>query len=1262
MTEKKKNIIRIGIFFIVALISIIFIVFANINYDYGNWDYVDDEIYDCNTISYVKVGDKIPFIHTNKDLGIMDDNKDVQYVKSQIIYCLSDESLNEKSAEIGNRVYIDDNGDIVTNEAGVYKLSYVFSAKRSTQLFSIITIKRYIFNSIICIYEGDNNKLEPLPEQINNMKIDGNYILDKDMTWETTGKEYLDMPVFKGTILNPNGYTLTWKIKGDKKGNTPQSLIYENKGYIDGLNLKIETVENFKLTDDFYCLYKYNTGVIKNCKIEGKISMDDKNIWNEELSFYPISNTGFCYDNEVKMTVYGNEKIYSYIDNDGGYSREQKKSWQSVNNKVFIDAWWEDGNVKAQRREIPRSNKEGITCEHLAFGKVDNASKKQVILNVPINMYSVGKKYYLTNDAHVYKNSPLDVITYFGENAILYTDGKTQKDEIEIKYWLVNGEKKDNLNDIVVLDDLIIEPVIKYKETLVEIGNGTGKIHSVEDILYLGDYDYKEPSICFSDIGNVLRDPRNIIPKEIIIASNVGINNEFVDDTSLYFILDYLQNGGKLTIESGNKYLSWINEKFLCSADGRSLLYYFNDKDEKEVVLHSQFEEIKYKNTFFGGENFISLDFSNVSSIDPAIGEYLPNLKNIIVGKNIKDSKVDVNSLFSGMTALENIEISIENAYLKEKDGFVWSLSSEEYPLLFAMPNIEGEVKIPEGVKSNPYMCFSGRDITIITFPSSFGIFYEKGLEGIDNLEKIVFGASPIVKFEGKAIEFSNLKEIEFSNETTSVEFSNESFSLSKVQTIKLPLNLNEVKFTPYCEKYVISNESPYYKTVDGVVYSKNGEILTCYPKYKKEDKYIVLDETKAIGENAFLYSDLKEIVLPNSCYEIYYSAFIYAKVEKIEFKTNNEIQIGEMAFFSCENLLEIIVSENSSLSVGRSSFYGCKELNNFPFDKTIYIDRMAFMRTGIEYLEVGNSLEYVGFEAFAQSQIKEVVYKNNDIKNIEFNTFANTPLESVDLGCVTNIGNNAFINTVNLKLIDLSNVTTIGERAFEGSGITEARGENVVKIADSFKDCENLKQVDFPKVASLMREAFKNSGIVNVNMPNLKTIGEQCFENCKDLETIVFGDNVKIKDSAFLNCEKLKTIDGKIENVETHAFKNCKSLTEITINGSVEKDCYEVFSGCENLLTVRIIGVIIDLSEKFFNGCLSLEKVYITQREKLEGYISPTTFGADCKAEVYLTVYETFTWKGKIPDNMTVYVPVEGIEIFKTEWLYSDEQIKEMP
>ena len=110
-----------------------------------------------------------------------------------------------------------------------------------------------------------------------------------------------------------------------------------------------------------------------------------------------------------------------------------------------------------------------------------------------------------------------------------------------------------------------------------------------------------------------------------------------------------------------------------------------------------------------------------------------------------------------------------------------------------------------------------------------------------------------------------------------------------------------------------VSEKNTVYKSIDGNVYSKRGEIFILYAPGKKATSFTIPDSVTSIGVLAFSNcSSLTSIVIPDSV-----------------------TSIGEDAFCDCDSLTSIVIPD-SVTSIGSYAFCGCSSLTEITFNGTV--------------------------------------------------------------------------------------------------------------------------------------------------------------------------------------------------------------------------------------------------------------------------------------------------------------------------------------
>lgn len=122
-----------------------------------------------------------------------------------------------------------------------------------------------------------------------------------------------------------------------------------------------------------------------------------------------------------------------------------------------------------------------------------------------------------------------------------------------------------------------------------------------------------------------------------------------------------------------------------------------------------------------------------------------------------------------------------------------------------------------------------------------------------------------------------------------------------------------------------VGNDNAKYRSIDGVLYSKDGTELLEYPNGKLGENYDIENGVKIIGHNAFCYSRLKSITIPSSVESIEENGFYDCTNLRSVVIPNSVTSIGKNAFAYCSNLISVVVP-SSVTSISNDSFTGCSD------------------------------------------------------------------------------------------------------------------------------------------------------------------------------------------------------------------------------------------------------------------------------------------------------------------------------------------------
>lgn len=320
----------------------------------------------------------------------------------------------------------------------------------------------------------------------------------------------------------------------------------------------------------------------------------------------------------------------------------------------------------------------------------------------------------------------------------------------------------------------------------------------------------------------------------------------------------------------------------------------------------------------------------------------------------------------------------------------------------------------------------------------------------------------------------------------------------------------------PELTKITVDTRNPYYRSVNGVLYSKDMTKLYSYPSGKLNSVYVMPSTVDAFY-NAF------------GGYYIYPITVLGFKVD----------------FFDEKNIIG-----NSSLFGKKKDEQNDSSLNAYKFasnlktvvisDKVSEIVDIAFYNTGIESVFIPKSVTTIGKKAFWHcTELTTVGFdRNSSFTSLPTECFKDcTSLKNVTFGRIKYLESLVFGNCSALERIDLTNVLSIESTAFDG--------------------CTNLTDVVYG----------------NSETEEKATVSAQAFDNMESLETVMLGSSVeKVEAKAFANCANLQTayISDEVTDISDTAFSGCDNLTIVCPT----EECYAYSYAAANNIPVTTLQV----------------------------------------------------------------------------------------
>ena len=340
----------------------------------------------------------------------------------------------------------------------------------------------------------------------------------------------------------------------------------------------------------------------------------------------------------------------------------------------------------------------------------------------------------------------------------------------------------------------------------------------------------------------------------------------------------------------------------------------------------------------------------------------------------------------------------------------------------------------------------------------------------------------------------------------------------NNLREINIPESVSDIKSIPVVqcpsvEKINVSEKNNYYRSVDGVLFSKDMSLLIYYPSNKAGDSYKVPDEVKEFPEDVncgvFNYNQNLKSITINASVNLFTDYFV------------------PLSQFDYASKLEAIYvdSKNPYLTSDNGILYSK--------DKTILVSYPAnYSQT--KYVMPDNVCE-MSFNAF---------YGAKNLKEIQLSEKLGVSTYSVQyfLGCEK-------LESINVPESNNDFYTVDGvlfrKRDFDGLD-----NPSLISYPQNKKD----SKYEVPKtIKSIERSAFEgNTNLSTVIIPdNVEEINYSAFMDCTSLSKVVLPSNLKeIAYYTFSNCSSLTDIDipASITTVGACAFLNCSSLKNVTI------------------------------------------------------------------------------------------------------------------
>lgn len=287
-------------------------------------------------------------------------------------------------------------------------------------------------------------------------------------------------------------------------------------------------------------------------------------------------------------------------------------------------------------------------------------------------------------------------------------------------------------------------------------------------------------------------------------------------------------------------------------------------------------------------------------------------------------------------------------------------------------------------------------------------------------------------------------------------------------------------------QQILVAAGNPNFKSIDGVLFSKDGTILYQYPAARAGESYTIPEGVTSLGVMAFSNcANLQSVTCSTTMTAFGPAAFIESSLTSITIPATIE-RVDERAFQSCAALANVTFEEGVKV-IGPSAFSGCSALTSIAFPTTLErLEQYAFAYSGLTSVAIRQNTKEVGAYAF---------YYCSDLSSVIIDSSSTT------------IGEDAFAETKWMGdqpdgPVYLANhlISFKGEMDYD---YTLEVAEGTVAVVDgaipynwTYKYDEKLVAVTLPSSLQYIGErAFSNSKISEVTIPdNVTYVGTGAF------------------------------------------------------------------------------------------------------------------------------------------------------------------------
>lgn len=446
-------------------------------------------------------------------------------------------------------------------------------------------------------------------------------------------------------------------------------------------------------------------------------------------------------------------------------------------------------------------------------------------------------------------------------------------------------------------------------------------------------------------------------------------------------------------------------------------------------------------------------------------------------------------------------------------------------------------------------------------------------------------------------------------------------FMNCKIASLTIPKKVKQLDAIPFLyanikEMKVQKKNKHFTVSKEGILFSKNREVLLYYPRNCKMKKYEVPKSVTKIGEMAFYGNDsLENVVFTKKIRTIGNGAFAYChclKKTNIQITKVKQIQdyngktYGLQRFFGIwyrEEKLGPFLDSYDALIPNMCGYYD-HDLNIWTYtDNMNYFG--TFQGSVLSSFVMPNTVKYMGKQTFCPNYNQHLAPKNYKPQTLKKLVIGKNFMGDINGG---KSGSNDREKTLDLHFYGVSKIKGENRYIFQMKTIQVHKQNEKYRVKSHILYSKNMDTIYLAvimvspnlTISSRVHYVARGAFYSNFNLESvcfqgtISQIQDSAFESCYKLTKVELPEDAvveRIGRAAFYGCSKMTFTSGKIHYLDHSAFAVAGNVnfdsSELTYIGN------RALQG-RDIKSLRLDGPLEYIGKEAFRACGSLTEVII--------------------------------------------------------------------